>query len=84
MSNDFVTEILFYLESYPGAGRLVIPAAPVTFTSKLRLQDQKQRKLFLNALVTVQKGAEVQVKGHLQFVGMIQLHLQLTKLVCKM
>lgn len=56
-----MTEIVFFLESYPGAGRIVIPSSPTTFTTKVKLNDNKNRKLLLNVLVSVKQGSEVQV-----------------------
>lgn len=61
VSNDLVTEIVFCLESYPGAGRIVIPSSPSTFTTKVKLHDHKNRKLLLNVLVSVKQGSEIQV-----------------------
>lgn len=56
-----MTEIIFYLESYPGVGNVIIPSPPVTFGSKLKLQDHSGRKLHLNVSVSVHRGSEIKV-----------------------
>ncbi|XP_065212498.1 intermembrane lipid transfer protein Vps13D isoform X2 [Planococcus citri] len=61
VSHEIVTEIIFYLESYPGVGKILIQTPPVTSTSMLKLQDHSGRKLHLNVSVSVHRGSEIKV-----------------------
>lgn len=67
VSNEIVTEIIFSLESYPGAGSILISSPPSTFTAKMKLYDHSGRKLYLNVAVSVHRGAEIKASSVLVF-----------------
>lgn len=55
-------EICFHLENFPRAGTMVVPVAPSTFSSLVRLHDMQGRRLFLTGNVVYHRGAGVKVR----------------------
>ncbi|KYM95934.1 Vacuolar protein sorting-associated protein 13D [Cyphomyrmex costatus] len=54
-------EITIQLDGYPGYGVIILPLNCSSFTARLKLLDSASRMLYLQANVTVEKGAAMQI-----------------------
>ncbi|KYQ55282.1 Vacuolar protein sorting-associated protein 13D [Trachymyrmex zeteki] len=54
-------EITIQLDGYPGCGVIILPPNSSSYTARLKLLDTLSRMLYLQATVTVEKGAAMQI-----------------------
>ncbi|KAL0131079.1 hypothetical protein PUN28_002577 [Cardiocondyla obscurior] len=54
-------EISIQLDGYPGCGTIILPPNSCSFTARLKLLDSASRILYMQATVTVEKGAAMQI-----------------------